>query len=381
MQTIRILALLEATSITGTAKAVLEFAYEARRQPTKRARAQIVVANFTRGEVQPQTALSSALQNAGIPFHFVRERGRFDTAVIAQLRSIIARERADVIWSNSVKSHFLVRAGKLAGPRPWVAYHHGYTTTDIKMRLYNQLDRWSLRRADRVLTVCQPFAQQIIGYGVDARRVHVQHMPIRPFTTETADCYRLRQTLELGPNEKVVLSVGRLSREKGHIDLLRAFAEIRERNAMRLIFVGDGPEKSTLEQACQRHRLEKTVLFVGHQNDVKPFYGIADIFALPSYTEGSPNVLLEAMAAGVPVVATKVGGIPELVDNDKSALLVRSGDTTGLAAAILRLLEDEAVGRRLTASAREVVEKHSPETYYESLLSVFEESLASSGLN
>src|ERR1700741_3916883 len=103
MQTIRILALLEATSITGTAKAVLEFAYEARRQPTKRARAQIVVANFTRGEVQPQTALTSALQNAGIPFHFVRERGRFDTAVIAQLRSIVARERADVIWSNSVK--------------------------------------------------------------------------------------------------------------------------------------------------------------------------------------------------------------------------------------------------------------------------------------
>lgn len=379
MQTIRILALLEATSITGTAKAVLEFAYEAARLEPDTPAVLVSVAIFSRGEPEPKNALTSALERASIPFHVIGERRRFDLGALNRLKEIIACEAPDILWTNSIKSHFLVRAGKLHSERKWVAYHHGYTTTNFKMRLYNQVDRWSLPCADRVLTVCHPFAMQLARRGVHPSRIRVQHMPVRQFVTDSAECSQLRQTLKITGSNRVILSVGRLSHEKGHIDLVRAFALLPKplRASATLILVGDGPERARLEHACKKLGLTGSVLFAGHRDDVKTFYGIADVFALPSYTEGSPNVLLEAMAARVPVVATEVGGVPELADNGRSAVLVKAHDPDGLSNAISQLLEEEQLRERLKRSACNVVARHSPETYFRSVLSAFKHALAS----
>src|SRR5207248_7230096 len=110
------------------------------------------------------------------------------------------------------------------------------------------------------------------------------------------------------------------------------------------------------------------IIFAGQVTDVRPFYAMSDAFVLPSHTEGSPNVLLEAMAARVPIVATAVGGVPEIVENEESALLVPANDPAALAAAIVRLLTDADLGRRLTMNAAETVSKnHSPEEYVRSL--------------
>jgi glycosyltransferase involved in cell wall biosynthesis len=378
MQTIRVLALLEATSITGTAKAVLEFAYEASRRGSEGPRVEVSVVNFVRGGQEPTNALISALSRASIPCHFVWERRRFDGAVFAQLRSVISREAPDIVWSNSIKSHFLVRAGRLAQARKWIAYHHGYTTTDLKMRLYNQLDRWSLPAADCVLTVCRPFADHLASLGVDPQRIRIQHMPVRPFATDNSACEELCPRLGITANERVILCVGRLSHEKGHADLLLAFARmraIRNVNRLRLIVVGDGPERCRLEKIRQARGLGDAVVFAGHQDNVTAFYGIADVLALPSHSEGSPNVLLEAMEANVPVVATNVGGVPELTHNGTSALLVKPGDHAALADAIFKVLESEALRNQLTSSAREVVAEHSPDNYYRSLVCVFKSVL------
>ena len=379
MQTIRILALLEATSITGTAKAVLEFAYEAARAHPETPKVHLSVAIFSRGNAQPKDALTSALDKASLRFHVVRERGRFDVGVLPQLKQIIACEAPDILWTNSIKSHFLIRTGKFQSERKWVAYHHGYTTTNFKMRVYNELDRWSLRSADRVLTVCQPFAAQLTRRGVKKGRIRVQHMPVREFVMDTAQCLQLREQLKIPEGNKVIVSVGRLSHEKGHIDLVRAFAGLPEplRASARLILVGDGPERGRLEQACKANGVMGSVFLAGHQDDVKPFYGIADVFVLPSYTEGSPNVLLEAMAAGVAVIATDVGGVPELAHNDRSALLVRAHDPASLSNAISQLLGDPKLRERLKASACDVVRQHSPDIYFRALISVFQDALAS----
>lgn len=378
LRSLRVLAMVEANSITGTAKAVLEFGYEASRRDANLPHVQLSVVNFARRSVPARHALTTALENASIPLHIVQERGRFDRAVIAQLRRVISRESPDIVWSNSVKSHFLVRAAKLHHGRKWIAFHHGYTTTDWKVRLYNQLDRWSLGGADRVITVCQPFADQIRKRGVDASRIRVQHMPIRPFAPSEAECGRLRLELALRADSAIILSVGRLSREKGHGDLIRAFARIRRASgsdSLRLILVGDGPERRRLERICDSNQLDNSVIFTGHRNDAKVFYGIADVFVLPSYTEGSPNVLLEAMAAKVPIVATNVGGVPELATDGENAILVNAGDIPAIAGAISRLLSDLNLRERFTSSAPEVVMRHSPEAYFRSLVSVFEETL------
>lgn len=377
-RTLRVLAMLEANSISGTAKAVLEFAYEAFRWRDHSPRIQISVVNFARGEGPAPHSLTSALEQATIPLDIVEERGRFDRTVIPQLRSIVRHRSPHILWSNSVKSHFLVRAAGLEQGCRWIAFHHGYTTTDLKMRIYNQVDRWSLRRADRVLTVCRPFADQMVARGVAPGRIRVQHMPIRPFAVAPQDCERLRLELGLNNTSKVILTVGRLSKEKGHADLIRAFARLRQAagsDSLRLIVVGGGVERARLERICSSSALSHSVIFTGHRDDAKTFYGIADVFVLPSYSEGSPNALLEAMAARVPVVATKVGGVPELASAGENAILVKAADVPALAAGISRLIHDKQLRDRFTCSASEVVLRHSPEAYFQSLVSTFEETL------
>ncbi len=364
----RILALLEANSITGTAKAVLEYAREAA--------GGIEVANFVRGAASVNNSLTWTMEAENIPLRLIREKGRFDTAVLPYLRELVDQLNPQIIWTNSVKSHFLVNWLGVQQGCKWVAFHHGYTSTDFKMRCYNQLDRFSLRHADRTLTVCQAFADQLTRRGVPRARIRVQHMPIRPYTLDPVRVRLLREELGIDPQMRVVLSVGRLSREKGHEYLIKAFAECCARNKAddpTLILVGDGPELASLRQLASSCLPPKSFIFTGHRDDVSGFYGLASIFVLPSLSEGTPNVLLEAMAAKVPVIATKVGGIPELATDSLNALLVPSQNVSALSDAMEQLLSSTKWRLELAAAAGKVVLEHSPQRYYQSLHSIFEE--------
>ena len=373
---IRVVCLLEANSITGPAKAILEFARQAVGE------LQLSIVNLTRRDMANDNPLTAAMDAERIPFTWIEERRRFDPKTLYQLTSVIASTNADVIWSNSVKSHFLVRAAGLHKSRAWVAFHHGYTHTDFKMRIYNQLDRWSLRAAHRVLTVCRAFANDLARQGVDKERIRIQHMPIRPFSYSAATNAgaSLRAKLKLSDEVCVILSVGRLSREKAHRDLIGAFASVSRGQVSRqfaLVIVGDGPELGNLRRLTETLAVEDSVIFAGHQIDVTPFYGMANVFALPSHTEGSPNVLLEAAAARLPIVATNVGGIPELVEDGRDALLVPPGDVRALAAALSNVTENKHFAETIADSAARVVQRHTPRAFFENVALVLTEAINS----
>jgi glycosyltransferase involved in cell wall biosynthesis len=204
-------------------------------------------------------------------------------------------------------------------------------------------------------------------------------MPIRRFAGSQSDAAALRSELRLLPDARVILSVGRLSREKGHADLIVAFAELRDRmkaDQLRLVLVGDGQERANLEQRARECDALDHVVFAGHRDDAKRFYAIASVFALPSYSEGTPNVLLESMAANVPVVATRVGGIPELAVDGENALLVKPAKPSEMAQALQNILQSAVLRNELTTAAVEVVESHSPRLYFESMRRVFLEAAA-----
>lgn len=375
--TIRILAMIEARSVSGSAKAVLEFAQEARRAEAER-KIELSIMTFSRGP--GVNSLTTAIRKAGIPLDVVFERGRFDRGVIPQLRNLVKKRNAELIWSNSVKSHFLVRWAGLHKSCRWVAFHHGYTTTDLKMRLYNQMDRWSLSAADRVVTSSKAFMPEMGKANVDVSKLRVQHMPLRlGEIVPTESILRLRDQLGLGPETRVLLSVGRLSQEKGHEDFIHAFANLLKDaslGSLHLVLVGEGPERHHIERLCRSLRIARSVTLTGHQDYVNPYYDLADVFVLPSHREGSPNVLLEAAAARVPIVATAVGGVPEIVSNHSQALLVRSHDYLEMGIAIARLLKDHALCNRLTTSAFDVVSQKTPEAYFQSMFCVFDEAMS-----
>ena len=181
----------------------------------------------------------------------------------------------------------------------------------------------------------------------------------------------------IAADERVVLAVGRLSREKGQRDLIDAGAVLNRMESalkFKLVVVGEGPERESLERASREQGLSAQVLFIDHVGDVAPYYAIADALALPSHSEGSPNVLLEAMAAGVPVVATKVGGVPEIAIGDESAVLVPPYDPQLFANALHRVLIDADLAQTLRANATaRVASRFSPESYARSLIRIYQE--------
>jgi glycosyltransferase involved in cell wall biosynthesis len=363
---IRLLAVIEAGSITGPAKNLLQFAQLGRSGQVDPP-IEVSIAVFQRGDTSNNLFIETARQFS-IPVYPIPEAGRFDWAVVSHLRALARELKPDLIQTHAVKSHFLIRASGLHRLAPWVAFHHGYTWPDARMRLYNQIDRWSLRAARQVLTVSRPFRDELARKGVPPERIEIVHNAIDPQwgahgrTPEAAAA--LRAALGIGRETKIILIVGRLSREKDHRTLLEAVNELRTdaRNGTaprtHLVVVGDGPERPRIEETIRALDLGDTVTMVGQVPTAEPYYGIADVSVLSSLSEGSPNALLESMAARVPVVATLVGGIPEIVSHEHSALLINPRDRAGMTRAIKAILTNESLARTLAARACERILGH-----------------------
>jgi glycosyltransferase involved in cell wall biosynthesis len=278
-----------------------------------------------------------------------------------------------------VKSHFLIWLTREFRRYPWIAFQHGYTWTDLKMRAYNKLDRISLPSAHRVVTVCQPFADALEKIGVKRDRIVIRHNSVQPFKAGSPEAVAdLRKGLDIGDGTMVLLAVGRLSREKGHADLLRALALLRQQRPSPshvLVLVGDGPERGNLQNLAAELGIADKVIFAGQQPDVAPSYTLADIVVLPSHTEGSPNVLLEAMSAGKAIVATAVGGVPEIAADGQTALLVESHNPVRFAEALGHLLQDVQLCGRLGINAQEEARRYDPSHYSESIMKLYVQAL------
>jgi glycosyltransferase involved in cell wall biosynthesis len=364
--------MVEAYTLNGVAKPVLEFCREAARSVSPRV--EISLMTFVREK--PDNEFLRAARTEGFPIDVIQESGRLDLSIIAKVRDAVRHRNPQVIWTNNTKSNFLIRASGLNREAKWVAFYHGHTYANLLDRTYNQIDRWSHRGADRLVTVCGKFASDLAARGVQSDRIRVQHTPIRIADPVPAAVVRELRNRLCGANSetKILLTVGRLSKEKGHADLLRTVAELRRRSGIptfRLVLVGDGPELHALESQSASMGIGDVVDFAGHQGNVRPYYAASDIFCLPSHTEGSPNVLLEAMEAGVPIVATAVGGVPEMVTHDRHALLIGAMDAPGMADAMVRLLADSALRARLASAAREQLAAHSPQQYFQNVTSIF----------
>lgn len=365
---IRVLALIEAASVTGPAKNLIGFARRAR--PA----VELTVVTYRRPTASEE-ALLPALAEASIPVAVVREARMGDPRVIPQLLQLFRARRPDIIQTHNTKSHFLMRLMGRGRPCPWIAFHHGFTNRNRKDRAYNRISRWAMKGADRIVAVCDAFACDLRAAGVPESRISLRHNFVLPFTAPPPDAVTaLRARLGIPDGVQVMLAVGRLSPEKGHADLLEALALVKQADpgaGFRAVLVGEGAERANLER--QRHALglDGMVLLAGQQADVRPFYAMADLVVLPSHSEGSPNVLLEAMSAGLPIVATNAGGIIEIASNEETALIAPARDQRTFAAAIERLRSNPDLAHRLALQAKREAARFTPEAYVESMIGIY----------
>jgi len=211
----------------------------------------------------------------------------------------------------------------------------------------HRLQALSYRAAHHVVANSRAAAAQVVREGVDPHAVTVIPNGIDVAGYPPAPARAVR---------RVITTVANLRAEKGHDVLLRAAATVR-RQIPDVVFqiVGDGPMRVTLAAEARALGVGDAVRFLGHREDVPAVLQASDLFVLPSRTEAFPNGVVEAMAARLPVIATDVGGIPELVEHDRTGILVPAGDADALASALLGLLHDGARADRLAAAARQTV--------------------------
>ncbi len=292
----------------------------------------------------------------------------------------VEENNPDILETRNVKSHFFVRRLGLHRKYPWVAWNHGYTATSWLDRAYTQMDRWSLRGVYRMVTVCRPFADKLVALGVPREKITILHNAVKPFVRPPAEqVEQLRRSLTLSDDEAVILSVGRLSFEKGHADLLRAGAALAAMPGaprFRIVIVGEGPERDAVRRLASQLAIDKLVTLAGFQRDTKPYYALATVVAVPSHSEGSPNVVLEAMAAGLPIVANAVGGVPEILEEGITGLMVPARNPDAMAQALMRVLSDGELRERLGAAGRaRTLTDYTPEAYRRKLVSFYQDTI------
>jgi len=276
----------------------------------------------------------------------------------SELTGVLRSTQADLVCCHGYKANLL---GRLAARRlgiPAIAIAHGWTGESRRIRLYEALDRRLLRYMDHVVCVSEGQSRKVDQLGVPRDRMSVIHnavdvgrfvKPQRVFREELEEMFPRR------PN-RIVGAAGRLSPEKG-FDVLIAAAEIVVRHNASIAFVvyGDGPLRDELEASVVEKGLKDRFFFAGFTSRLDKLIPCFDLLTLPSYTEGLPCVVLEALAAGVPVVATAVGGTPEVLIDGAAGYLTPPGDSAALADRIAAVLEDEQQRRSMGTFGRQFV--------------------------
>ncbi len=276
-------------------------------------------------------------------------------ATVRELADRLESLPADVLISHGYKANILGRIAARRAGIPIVGVSRGWTGENWKVRQYERLDRFHLRFLDRVIAVSDAQAAKVLRAGVPAERVRVIRNSSRLAafeTNATPDADGLRNYFPNRP-KRIVLSAGRLSPEKGFGLLVDAAVDVLQRHPdTGLIHFGDGLERPAIESAIRKRNLTGRFILAGFTDRLDALLPAADLVVLPSYTEGMPNVLLEAGAAGVACVATRVGGSPEVVADRESGLLVPPGDSGAIATAIDELLSDDARRAAMGRAAR-----------------------------
>jgi len=223
--------------------------------------------------------------------------------------------------------------------------------------LRGALYRGWFRQADVVVAVCQRAADELVQYvGLPARQVRMipNGVDAVPFLMQSASVRaRVRADARVLPGEVVMVHVGSLSPEKNHHALIHVAAALRDQHVpVKVWVIGDGPQRAAIDTWVRDARLTDQVWMAGVRNDVADLLAGADLLVLPSLTEGMPAAAIEAGLSGLPVAAYRVGGIDEIVQHERTGLLVPSGDQVGLEAAVTRLVLDRDLRDMMGTAAR-----------------------------
>jgi glycosyltransferase involved in cell wall biosynthesis len=287
-----------------------------------------------------------------------------DARSIRHLAELIREVRPHVLHTHTAKAGAIARAAALlvGDARPPIVAHtfHGHVLKGYfgpaRTAFFRQVESLLAAASDVLVAVSPEVRDELVELGVAPRRkfavIHLG-IPLAERLGGPAAGLDLRHAYGIPAEAFVIGWVGRMTGVKDTDAVLRIAAEVRDRGVdAALCMVGDGPEREQLEQLARDLGIARHVYFVGYQADVSPYYELFDAFVLPSVNEGTPVSAIEALASGTPVVANRVGGVPDVVRDGVDGFLVEAGDVEGAAGRLVELARDPALGGRLGAAGK-----------------------------
>lgn len=306
--------------------------------------------------------LGQGLIDDGFAVHQLKRREGLDHRCMLALRRFLRQEQVDIVHAHQFTPYFYATLARIPFRTPPVLFtEHGRFHPDYprpKRMLYNKI---ATSRRDRVVAVGEAVRQALINNeGFPPNRVEVIYNGINlvPFhDASNQSTNRIRAEFSIPDSTFLVAHVARLDPIKDHVTAIRAVSNLVESGIdAKLLIVGDGPERSTIEQARAELSTENIIL-AGMRRDIPEILAAADALVLTSLSEGIPLTVIEAMAAGLPVVSTDVGGLREVVLPEQTGLLAPAGDHAALARHLARLAKGPAWAAELGAAGRALADE------------------------
>lgn len=300
------------------------------------------------------TDLETLLDREGIPVWYLGKRPGFDPRMYPRLAGVLRVFRPGVVHTHLYVLRYLLPLVFLRRCQVWLHTVHNLAEKEV-----DEVGKWVHRIAFRLGVVPVAIAREVAKsiervYALKDVALIPNGIPVAQYALETQIGKAWRAKEGFGEGELLLVSVARLSPQKGHEVLIRAFSLAASSFPhMRLLLVGEGPLRAELEKLVRALGIEDRVRFLGLRTDIPQILVASDVFVLASWWEGNPLSVMEAMAAGKPVLATAVGGVPELVLDGVSGFLVPPGDVEGMAQAMLMLAQNAHLRSRMAWEASE----------------------------
>jgi glycosyltransferase involved in cell wall biosynthesis len=317
----------------------------------------------------PNVEFYERARRRGLSVRMVHCKGKADWRAVQQIEEYIQEDGIDLVHTHGYKADLYGYLAAWRSGKPVVATCHNWVGGTAALGIYNYLDRMALKRFNALAAVSDAVGQRLLAFGVPAEKIKTiangidvqvfeRGEPLPVIRAAAGKVVGVVARLDLQAAGKVVGVVARLDLQKGFEYLLRAIRELCNIYALKVVIVGEGPDRKAIEDMVKEYGLQSSVVLAGQQSDMAGVYAAMDIFVLPSLNEGLPMTVLEAMAASRPVIATRVGAIPSVIQDGENGLLVDAKDIDGLRNALARLLSDSDLCRRMGERAHEWVSRN-----------------------
>jgi glycosyltransferase involved in cell wall biosynthesis len=352
-KTIQILDLRDSPWIDGPGRTILQCA-----QMMDSNKCNIHIGAFSGSSHKDHAYMKRAIQ-LGLDVVEIKESSSFDRLVIEQINKVIKERSIDILHTHDFRSNLygLICAKKMK--LPLVSTCHGWISNNFKGKIYTGIDKYLLRYHDHVIVVSEVMKEHLIKIRLKSDRIDVINNALDVSEYTISRNGKFKNELKISPDHKVIANIGRLSPEKRQDNFLKA-AKYLDGINKKLIFliIGVGPEEEKLKKLANDLGISKKVIFTGYRNDMVDIYNGVDLVVQSSRTEGMPNIVLESLIMGVPVIATEVGGTAQIIKNYESGILIEPENLTALQNAMVDYIRNTQQHKDMALVGREHVIKH-----------------------